>query len=233
MSLILGFDVETTGLDVQNDDVIEVGMVLWNIEQRRPVRASGFLVKTAKAIPEEVTKVNGLTNALLDQAGLDQAAALQLVLKWVSLAEAFCAHNGRRFDKPVFEAWCKRHSKGAPERVWIDTMLDLPVSGHQLQHMAADQGFLNPFPHMAVTDVLTMLRIMDGFGAETALENAKLPEMTVRAVVGFKDNQKAKNRGYRWDPDRRWWVKTIKVPRLEQEQKEADFEVVPVEENVV
>ena len=232
MKTLCALDFETTGLDRGADEVIEVGLVLWSIPLHRPVRASGFLVKTSREISKEITDITGLTKDLLDLYGIGQEPALNIVLQWIAQADVLCAHNGRDFDRPFFAQWCKRHNRDVPQRVWIDTMRDLSIEGYRLGHMAADAGFLNPFPHMAVTDVLTMLRLLDSHGVETALQAAQTPEVALRAVVDFKSNQKAKDRKYRWDPERRIWHKTVKITQLEEEKK-ADFEVVVLEESVV
>ena len=228
MSTILGLDFETTGLDLVEDRVTEVGMVLYEIETKQPIQISGFLVKTLKPITEEITKLTGITRLMLDSFGVEEPKALKAVEQFVRKADFVMAHNGGEFDKPLLQNWVAREKVELPEKVWIDSKTDLPAAAYQksagLKYMACDHGFLYD-GHRAVNDVLAMLKIFSYYDSETVIERAKQPTIKVQAMVTFDTNKLAKERGYHWKPETKQWVKPIKANELEKEQTEAGFKI--------
>ncbi|MEG7787053.1 hypothetical protein U2388_15000, partial [Listeria monocytogenes] len=83
----------------------------------------------------------------------------------------------RNYDQPLLSSELARHDVDlAPINSvpWLDTRYDLPheeePESRKLKHLACDLGFTNPFPHRAVTDVLTMCRVTAShdFGAIVA-----------------------------------------------------------------
>jgi DNA polymerase III subunit epsilon len=228
VSTILGIDFETTGLDLVEDRVTEVGMVLWDIPSKTPVQISGFLVKTPKPITEEITKLTGITREMLDAFGVEEPKALKAVEQFVRKTDYVMAHNGADFDKPLLENWLAREKVELPAKTWIDSKTDLPAAAYQksagLKYMAADHGFLYD-GHRAVNDVLAMLKILSFYDVETVIERAKQPTIHVQAMVTFDTNKLAKERGYHWKPETKQWVKPIKANELEQEEKEAKFRI--------
>jgi DNA polymerase-3 subunit epsilon len=228
MSTILGIDFETTGLDLVEDRVTEVGMALWDIETKQPVQISGFLVKASKEITEEITKLTGITRAMLDAFGVEEAKALTTVGQFIQKADYVMAHNGGEFDKPLLQNWALRQSLQLPEKTWIDSKTDLPAEAYQksagLKYMACDHGFLYD-GHRAVNDVLAMLKIFSVYDSNTVIERAKQPTIRVQALVSFDTNKLAKERGYHWKPETKQWIKPIKANELEKEQTEASFKI--------
>jgi DNA polymerase-3 subunit epsilon len=229
--IILGLDWETTGLNPETDRIIEVGLVLWDSDLRAPVRFSGFLVQSEVEVSSEVSKKTGITHAMLKRFGLKPSEAFGIVGEYMSCSKIVCAHNGNEFDKLFWHEWMKRERKRVPDKFWLDTYSDLPAPNARLTYMAADAGFVNPFPHRALTDVLTMLRILDGHDANKVYERAKLPNVVLQAVVSYERNALAKARGYRWNPELRKWRKILKEGEAKKEISEAEkagFEVVVV-----
>jgi DNA polymerase III subunit epsilon len=117
----------------------------------------------------------------------------------------------------------------------IDTLTDIPFASEpdsrKLKYLAGDHGFLNPFAHRAVFDVLTMLKVLSHYPIDKVLEYAKAPMITIRAVVDFNNKDKAKARRFSWEKigDKTYpkmWVKRIKEFQLEEEKKAmAPFQV--------
>ena len=65
----IAFDIETTGLDLKEDRIIELGAVLF--ENRYPVSNYGTLINPNKRITDEATKVNNISNDMINNAPLE------------------------------------------------------------------------------------------------------------------------------------------------------------------
>ena len=235
--IILGIDMETTGLDIPTIGITEIGMVLWDTTLRAPVKVYGFVVDPGPgaAWSPGVEKINGLSPELCAEYGMHDERALRLVLSWYNGAEVACAHNGTVFDRPLLEAWAARH--GQPfdrDKVWIDTRCDLEIperNSTRLTYMAADHSFLNPVPHRAVFDVMTMLKVLDAYDLPAVMEMARSPAVRVKALVSFEQKDLAKDRGYHavYEGGKfQHWEMVVKQIRLEQERagaREAGFDI--------
>lgn len=234
--ILLGLDYETTGFDPHFDRVIEVGLALWDVERHKPISQRDFYVKPEIEIPQhkwdEVTPIHGITKEDVEKYGIDDKKALDLVNGFVSKADAIVAHNGTQFDQLFEHAWNERYLQAPSSAIWIDTRLDVPepMTG-ALICIAAKKGFLNPFPHQALSDVLTMLRILDGYDIAAVIERAKIPNITVQMNVPFESKDHAKELGYYWKPDSKQWLKAIKLCDLDTEKTKSRFSLKQVEVN--
>lgn len=241
--LILGIDFETTGLNIPTIGVTEIGMVLWDTELRAPVKLFGTLVDPGSyAVWEGATEltmaavdVNGITPEICDKFGMEDEKALKYVLSWYSSADVACAHNGNNFDRPLLDKWAERYGLDSQKtKLWIDTRADIerPVKmSGRLTYMAADHGFLNPFPHRAMFDVMTMLTILNKYELDPILELAKSPTRVIKALVPYEHKDLAKSRGYfpvyengkfnRWELP----VKEINIERERQYFRSKGFDI--------
>lgn len=238
MALVCGIDVETTGLDPQHAEVIEVGAVLWDTEEAKPVEIVSQLLMPELGITEEITALTGITEQDLQQFGKHFLAVWPSVLALMARASAIVAHNGNHFDRPFITEVCTKKALPLPDLPWIDTMLDVPypdgMKTRKLCHLAAEHGFLNPFAHRAVFDVLTMLRIMAFYDFATVLASAMQPSIVVQAMCKkpWEDDgastTEAKQNGFHWDGKVKKWQKQIKQNQLEKEQAKASlYQVQP------
>jgi DNA polymerase-3 subunit epsilon len=242
--LICGLDFETTGL-IDGDkipSVVELGMVVWDTDLHLPIKMMGFLVDPGPDVSwnsgdeqfgaKFAGDINGLSPEICTKYGYGSEKALRQLLGWYQPAEYACAHNGLTFDRLILKAWAEKYGYDwQPNKVWIDTSIDIelpPKMSTRLTYMACDHGFLNPFPHRALLDVLTMMQILDRYDLGPILEMAKSPTLQIKAVVEYDDRELAKARGYRpkYENDRfKMWTKSIKECKLAQEREEAPFPV--------
>lgn len=176
MSVVLGIDFETTGLDLVNDRATEVGLVLWDTTTKQPVQISGFFVKTGKEITPEITKLTGITKEVLDTFGMDEPLAFKAIERAINRADYVLAHNGNDFDKPLLVNWAARESSPLVDKLWLDTKIDLPEAAYgksaSLKYMACDHGFVYD-AHRAVSDVLAMLRIFSQYDFDEIVQTAQ------------------------------------------------------------
>jgi DNA polymerase-3 subunit epsilon len=221
--MILGIDLETTGLDTATCEVIEVGAVLWDEKLKQPISLLSEFIN-GPVVPPEITEITGIRQEYLSRGITLEEARLRLHVM-CGQVEWVVAHNGTNYDKPIFE----RQLSKATHLKWIDTSVDIPYPKHittrKLSHLAAEHGFANPFRHRALFDVLTMLKVLSEYDFEAVAKSAAYPPLSVIANVSYDDREKAKARGYRWDSARKIWLKTLKEPDLERERTEAGFPI--------
>jgi DNA polymerase III subunit epsilon len=224
--ILCSFDTETTGLDVKNDHVIEVGSILYSTGLKSCLESSGYLVKTSLPISEKITQLTGIHPAAVEKFGYESEDALDALLNMMSKADAVIGQNVIRFDKRILESWAARHGRIVPEMLWIDTRTDIPgVEGKHLSYMAADQGFLNLFPHSALADCQTVIKLIEGRDIDAIVERAKSPIVILRARVSYETNKLAKARKYSWNPEHKIWWRICKQIDLPNETGHGEFEV--------
>lgn len=240
--IFLGLDFETTGLNCDADQIIDVGLAIWNTTTGQPVRLIGVLVTeaegetTQRPISAEITTLTGITGAMLASPhAMHMTAALGLIARMMKTADAVVAHSGLEFDQLFLAAHFTRYGIEMPPTPWIDTKLDLDwpenVTTRKLTYLAAEAGFVNPFPHRALFDAVTMMtllqrRITSGWYTDARfVEQAASPLMTVQADVSFEKKDLAKARGYYWKPETKSWLKSLRHCNALKEQENAPFPV--------
>lgn len=170
---MLVLDTETTGTDPATARVVELGAVL--IEAGRPVRRMRSLINPGGPIPEECTKVHGISDADVAEAPPfeDLAGRLVDLLEWV---DATAGYNGVGYDSRVLAEELWRAMVYPPPRQLVERMLDPLVFVRQhLRHLrerklgaiAEHFGVRLDEAHTAVADALAtaeVIREMVGAG---------------------------------------------------------------------
>lgn len=223
---VIGFDTETTGLNTAEDHIIEVGAVLWDTERKCPLAMHSELILPRIAdLDPKITQLTGIEYRDLQEFGGEPKAALQRLNKFFKLADVVVAHNGNLFDRPIYEAHCERYEQKPIDLLWVDTSCDVsfPADMHtrKLKHLAAEHGFLNPFEHRAIFDVLTMMKVAAGYDWEQILHYARAKTLVVQAVTTFHQKELAKKQNYRWDNENKMWIKSIKEFQLDETKQAA------------
>jgi DNA polymerase-3 subunit epsilon len=225
--LILGLDFETTGFDPEQDRVIEVGAVLFDTEKSQPIKLMSELVKSSVAVSEEITGITGIAPQDLDRHGIPEDEAMGRLSDLINPASYIMAHFGTEFDQLFYRSWAKRSLWPQSRIPWLDSAIDIVypanIKTRNLRHLAAEHGFLNPFSHRAVFDVLTMLRIASQYDIEAIIKRAAEPTLYMEALVSFERKDQAKDRGYKWFSPRKIWWKAFKESDLVVERAECGF----------
>ncbi len=124
---IIAFDLETTGLDVAKDEIIEIGAILFSVKESRgsmvadELEVFQSLVKASKPISLEASKVNKITDEML--AGAPSCTeVLQKFKSFCDMSNCLVAHNSDAFDKRFLSAAYGKHSVPAPTQPILDSI---------------------------------------------------------------------------------------------------------------
>ncbi len=231
--IILSFDLETSGLDFVKDRPLEVGAILYSTGLKRIIESQGFLVKADVAVTAEITKITGITQSMLDKFGLDSPDALGILSDMIDQSDAIVGHNVVRFDRRMLQSWATREKMPVTDKLWVDTFTDLPDTfSTKLSYMAADAGYLNLFPHGALTDCLTVLKLLEKYDIDKVIERAKSPMVVVQAHQARHENDLAKKAKFRWFPEKKLWWRWVKEMDLDSFSKDLQFNISVHRENI-
>jgi len=123
---IIAFDLETTGLDVSKEEIIELGAIMFSVKENKgrivPDELEEFqsLLKTSRRISSEATKVNHITNEMLSTAA-SPAEVLQKFKIFCDKANCLVAHNAA-FDTSFLSSAYGKHMVTAPTLPILDSM---------------------------------------------------------------------------------------------------------------
>jgi DNA polymerase III subunit epsilon len=235
--IVVGLDLEATGLDKVNDRPIEVGLTLWSTNMQRGLETHNFLIQSdGVTVTDEITEITGATQKAVDAFGHPVDEAFDDIVDFVNRGEAIVAFNGPGYDIPMMQAWAKRLGKTFPDKLVIDPYTDMPLHmhtaspgmrGQELITMCAKNGiYYNA--HEAGADVAAMLRLMSIRDFNLVLQRAKSDVVIVQSKQHRSENAKAKKHKFRWNPERKIWWKSVKTIDLDflASQVNNEFELV-------
>jgi len=148
------FDIETSGLDPQKDEILEIA----GIKMLGPQETDRFefLIQPTKPISVEVEKINGLNEFFLLVNG---RPGLQVIKDFFDFSKnsIVVGHNIKDFDWLFLANFAKKNNWPQPNNQLIDTLLlsrkMLALSQYNLTAVANHFGFENRNAHRAMPDV--------------------------------------------------------------------------------
>lgn len=247
----------TIPVDPKKCNIIELGGVVWDWEKKTPATLFQWLVWDSSYVwTDSIKELTGIELDHLKLFGVNLKTCLEeLYWKIIQPTENFTgkkiqyavAHNGTIFDSVVFKKAVESAviEQNIADKLlaleWIDSMVDCPwpksIATRKLNYLAAEYKIVNPFPHRSVTDALTMSEIIKDFSIEEIIKRKNAPKVTAVAdcrapwkdpnPAGMKDTDKAKLRGYKFNPESKLWCKEILLEEFELEKEECknDFRV--------
>ncbi|AZS19186.1 3'-5' exonuclease [Caulobacter sp. FWC26] len=198
-------DTETTGTDGRKDEILELAMVPFDYDPEGRLCAvhAPFVAlnQPSKPIPPEITKITGITDAMVEGQAIDPGE----VAAFIASAVIIIAHNAA-FDR----LFAERLSEAFKHKGWACSMSQVDWKGQgfegtKLSYLAGQAGFFFD-GHRAENDCLAGLEILgrplqDGRTALAhLLEAARAPAWRIVAERSpFEMKDKLKARGYRWN----------------------------------
>jgi len=230
--IVAGIDFETTSVDPHTCHPTEFALVLWEAETNKIIEPMSFLIDVPATIDIDNEHITGISKRLVTTYGYRWEETQVYILQRLVFADYLMAHNVE-FDRTILKRmvnWDNYYGeKPFDDSHWIDTMTDISypekIKTRSLPYLAAEHGFLNPFPHRALFDVMTMIQIASMYDFNEILKYANSPNIWIRATVSFDDKQLAKDRYFKWDPTNKFWVKQVKELNIDYEEEKADFPI--------
>lgn len=199
-------DLETTGLNPDLHEIIEIGMVPFTYGPDGQIHSieESFskLREPSEAISEEITKITNITNEMAQGKTIDPDE----VFDFVKQAGLIIAHNAS-FDRVFIEKFAPAFA----DKPWACSMSQIPwkeegFDGTRLSHIAAGLGFFYD-AHRAVEDCHAGIEVLSNIlpkskerAMSKLLSAARQDTKRIWAIgapYDFKDILKA--RGYRWN----------------------------------
>ncbi|MCR8613385.1 MAG: PolC-type DNA polymerase III [Mycoplasma sp.] len=84
------FDLETTGLYANIEDIIEFGAIRY--KNKKIVEEKQFFIKPNKSISSEITKITNITNEMVENS-VNQEDGLKQIMDWIGTTTTLVAHN--------------------------------------------------------------------------------------------------------------------------------------------
>jgi len=220
-------DTETTGLTPETGQCIEVAVVRYSLKHRAVVESMSQLFY---ADHNPLEHINHIPSEILLGAILDSDCIWRQVEYCASECEAIIAHNAE-FD----QQWVPNELLAWP---WICTChgVDWPLQtkpGSSLVDLALAHGLAVVDPHRALSDCLLLARLLNrcaelGHDVEAMLRRGLRPKGEFKADVSFADKERAKQKGFKWDPARKIWHKSMAVEDATREN--LGFDVVRLDQ---
>lgn len=213
-------DLEAANLetDFSKNRILEIGAAVYHVPLQRMTYAVNLLIKPYNDIPIEAEAFlkHGITDDMLREHGVTLQTAQETLFRNPGVVfDAIATHNGTEFDEHLIKMIGPANEWEDAELMFIDTRLDVPfpedITTRNLTHLAAEHGFLNPFPHAALPDVFTMVKLFERYPIEEIEFRARSPLIRVVADVTYDERDKAKRCRFLWDPARKTWYKNMKA----------------------
>ncbi len=221
---ILIVDTETTGLDNENDDCLEVGSILFNVKSRSVLAQQSFL------LPVESNNAEKINNIPAEITRLPQPLfeAIKYFESLVQVSDAIVAHNAE-FDMK----WFGLNKLPQIEKQWICSMDDITWPADRqlktrpsVRDLALAYGVPVWNAHRALTDCIYLAEVFKRCSElEKLLTRALEPKVLIRADISYDKRHLAKNAGFRWnDSIKGAWSR--KMSRRDMEKLEFAVHVV-------
>jgi DNA polymerase III epsilon subunit family exonuclease len=123
---MVAFDIETTGLEADKEDIIEIAGNKFTFERKdgklvtRDLASFSSLAKPTKLIPDDAIRIHGITNDMVETAP-DLKGVLQNFVKFCGLSPILVAHNAS-FDAAFIARAVRKHGLIMPQNPIVDSL---------------------------------------------------------------------------------------------------------------
>ena len=218
-------DTETTGLDPQLDQCLEVGVILFDVPGRQVLAQQSFLLPVQTNAAEAINHIP----ASATQLPQPWRPALDYLQSLLDAADVLVAHNAA-FDRQ----WFGLGHLPSTDKRWLCSMEDMRWPADRQLRMrpsVRDLALAYEIPvwaaHRALTDCIYLAEVFRRCDdLEQLIERGLEPRQLMRAQVSYDNRHLARDAGFRWnEPVKGAWARRLS----EREARNLDFPVVPVD----
>ena len=218
-NIALAMDLETTGLDAETDEIIAFGYVKFTFDDEcritSIIEAKQFFNEPSKEIPEEISKLTGIT--------MEQVKGHKLTKEIFDHAyegaELSIAHNAK-FDRKFIDKFYRS------DIIWGCSLADLDLRAKYVIP-AASLGVALAYikdwyfgHHDALEDCWALVHLLnEDDHLKTVIEKSFVPNYDVYAISSpFESKDRLKLRGYKWKNETKCWY----YPRADEDKMEEE-----------
>ena len=218
---VLILDTETTGLDENKDEVIEIGCILFHVSSKSVLSQCSFLFPVRS---NEAEYLNGIS-AEVTNISQPWKEGLSFFLKLVDSCDLIVAHNVE-FDRK----WFGKGKLPKLQKQWICSLEDINWSSQKtlkprpsVTNLALSFSIPVWSLHRALSDCFYISEVFKKCeNLEKLLLEACEPRFLFKALVSYEERSLAKNAGFRWNnPVEGAWSKKLTT----QEANKLEFKV--------
>lgn len=186
---IILFDFETTGLNPEYDQIIEIGALVLEKNEKGDYEVTHELqklVQTNKPLPTKIVEITKITDEMLLRDGVSQDEAFMEFLKLYQEDALLVAYN-IQFDLSFLNAYFKRYWN--PSFIFKNDILDVMAIykdrhkyPHRLDHAVSHYQIQMPNTHRALDDIKATLNVLFAMNLEKPNLNKYVN------VIGFNPN---------------------------------------------
>lgn len=220
-------DTETTGLDLRDDEIVEIGLIAFAYDENdqftRVVGVFEGLREPENPMTEDAASITGITAEMLKGRKIDLARLEEIVGR----ASLVIAHNAA-FDRPM----CEKLSATFKDKAWACSATEIPwrklgYEGAKLGYLLYQSGLFHE-GHRALEDCYALLNVLsvqqkqsDKCGLQLLLASARETRVIIEVTSPFEVRGFFKGRGYRWSSHpARCWYKDVAESDLDTELRE-------------
>ena len=215
---LLIIDTETTGIDPTQDTVIEIGAILYSVSCQTPLSHLSFLLYATQNAAEPINRIPPTALMALPQGLQDKSLSL---LQELALAADYVVAHNAEFDSQWFDDQQLPILRGPGQQPlpWLCSMADMTwpkqtCPGESLIALALNHGIGVSSAHRALTDCQLLAELFNRLAPHeliTLINQALRPKAWFKAQVSYENRHLAKNEGFRWDSERRIWVRKMPI----------------------
>ena len=215
-------DVETSGLNAEQSQIIEIGLRLFSFNRQTGevlelLDGYSAFQDPGHPLSDEIIRLTGITDEMVKNQSIDWGKVDTLL----SSAQILIAHNAG-FDRPFVD----RLSEVSRSKIWGCSFKQVNWSSkgftsQKLDVLSIYHGFFTD-AHRALNDSDALLHLLSFSDAEQnfpylreLLHNARKVTIQMLAIgAPFESKDLLKAQGYRWDNGNRYWWKEVDQTEL-------------------